>query len=86
LPCVGHEPAVRAQLVAPGEFDVVEPATCGELPFGFGRQVLPRPVGIGAGIVIGDVNDRMIKLSANVATAAIGMPPVGAEFERPPLR
>ena len=60
LPGVGHVLAAGRELVAPGELRAVEPAARGELPFGFGRQLLAGPVRVGLGVAIGDVHDRMI--------------------------
>ena len=49
----------RAELVAPGVRGAVEPAARGELPLGFGRQLLAGPSRIGFGVAVGDVHDRM---------------------------
>src|SRR6476646_4363772 len=46
LPGVRHRLAVREVLVAPREYRSLETAAGGELPLGFGGQVLPRPRGV----------------------------------------
>ena len=43
LPGIGHVLAAGRELVAPGIFGAVEPATRGEFPFRLGRQVLASP-------------------------------------------
>ncbi len=49
LPGVGHVPAARRELVAPGELHVDKPAARRELPLGFGRDFLAGPSGVGLG-------------------------------------
>src|SRR5262249_24330719 len=86
LPGVGAMFAVRRELIAPSVFRTVEPAACGELPFGLGGQFLAGPGGIGLRITISDVNYGMIVEPADVTARAIWPTPVCAEFESPPLR
>lgn len=52
LPGVGHVTAVRRQLVAPCVVGAVEPAACGKLPFGFGRELLSGPLGVGKRVFV----------------------------------
>src|SRR5216683_691286 len=85
LPGVGHVLAGRRELLAPGELCTVEAAARGELPFGFGRQFLARPFGIGLGVLVGDLHHWMVVEPADVAALAVGPAPVGAEGEAPPL-
>ena len=85
LPGVGHMPAVRRELVAPGEVRAVQPAARGEFPFRFGRQFLAGPPGVGLGVLERHLHDGMIVQSADMAALAVGPPPRGAEGEAPPL-
>ena len=85
LPGVGHVLAAGREFIAPGELGAVEAAARGKLPFGFGRQVLAGPSRIGQRIGIRDVHDRMIVEHVDVALGPVGMAPVGALHERPPL-
>ena len=83
LPGVGHVLAAGRELVAPGELGAVEPAARGELPFGFGRQVLAGPCGVGQRVGVSDVHDGMIILRVDVALRAVRAAPVRA-FQKPP--
>ena len=85
LPGVGHMPAVRRELVAPGEVRAVQSAARGEFPFRFGRQFLAGPLGVGLGVLERHLHDGMIVQSADMAAFAVGPPPRGAEGEAPPL-
>ncbi len=82
LPGVGHELSFGVQLVAPGEFGVLEATTSGQLPFGLAWQFHSRPVCICLGVAIGDMNDRMFELSADIAAPPWGCrgPCLGSEF------
>ena len=64
----------------------VKSAARGKLPFRFGRQFLAGPLGIGFGIAICDMHNRMIVEPADGAARPVGPAPIGAEFEFPPLR
>src|SRR5262245_248126 len=85
LPGVGHVPAARRELVAPGIFGTVEPAARRELPFRFARQRLAGPIGVSLGIAIGDMHHRMIVEPADRALRSVRVPPVGAEGVAPPI-
>src|SRR6516162_4115244 len=85
LPGVGHVPLLRREFIAPREFGAIEPTACGEFPLGFGRQRLAGPVGIGLGVAVGDVNDRMLLEARERAAWAVRTPPERAEPELPPL-
>ena len=77
--------AARCGLIAPGKFRAVELAARGEFPFGLGRQLLAGPLGVGRSIPICDVHHRMIVAPVYVALGSVGMAPVRAFEERPPL-
>ena len=49
--------SARRELIAPGELGAVEAAARGEFPFGFRRQVLAGPFGVGQRIRISDMDD-----------------------------
>src|SRR5688500_7324603 len=57
LPVVGEHFSFRRELVAPGEVLSYEAAARGEFPFGFGRNCLAGPLGVGLDILPGDVED-----------------------------
>src|SRR5262249_50316319 len=65
LPGIGHVPAARHELLAPGELGAVESTPRRKLPFGFGRQFLAGPFGVGLSIAVGDVNHGMIIKAAD---------------------
>jgi hypothetical protein len=50
LPGVGQVLAAGRELVGPGKLGTIEPAACGEFPFGLGRQLLAGPPGVGLGV------------------------------------
>ena len=81
LPCIRHLLAAGRELVTPGELSAVEAAARGKLPFGFGRQILAGPFGVGFGVAIGDVDNRMIVEAADRAARPVWPAPVGAELE-----
>src|SRR5580765_4921493 len=56
LPGVGHVPVLRHELIAPGIFRAIEPTARGEFPLRFGRQLLPRPAGVGLGVPVSDMH------------------------------
>ena len=60
LPGVRHLPAAGHELVAPGEFRVLEPAARRELPLGLGRKRLIGPARIRLGVAVGDVHDGVV--------------------------
>src|SRR6185312_3479161 len=86
LPRVRHALAPRRKFISPGEFSTVQAATGRKLPFRFGWQLLPDPIGVSFRIPVGDMNNRMIIEPADRGGGAVWTPPVGAEFEPPPLR
>ena len=63
----------------------VEPAARGKLPFRLGRQFLAGPLRVGQRVGKGHVHDRMIVERVDVALRPVGMAPVGALDELPPL-
>ena len=77
--------AAGRELVAPGKLGAVEPAARGELPFGLGRQVLAGPFGVGQRVGERHMHDRMIVEPVDIALRAVGMAPVRALEEGPPL-
>src|SRR6476661_10141468 len=85
LPGVSHVTALRCELIAPREFGAVEPAARRKLPFRFSWQILASPLRIGERIVECHMHDWMIVKTTNVASGSVGMPPLRALGERPPL-
>ena len=77
--------AARRELIAPGKFGTVESAACRKFPFRFGWQILASPFRVGERIAEGHMHDGMIVQSADVASGSVGMPPLRALGERPPL-
>src|SRR6185503_13295133 len=65
LPGVGHMPAARRELVAPGELRAVEAAARGVLPFGLRRQRLAGPRGVGLCVAVGDMDHGVLVKPAN---------------------
>src|SRR5450631_3391250 len=72
--------------IAPREFSLIKTTACRIFPFGLGRQLLAGPGGVGFGIAIGNLHDRMVVETSDRTAFAIGTPPVGAEPETPPVR
>ena len=72
--------------VSPGKLGAGEAAARRELPLGFSWQRRARPFGIGLGISVCDVHDWMIVKPPDRAAFAQRASPVGAKFERPPVR
>ncbi len=85
LPIIGQHLATGRELVTPGIFAVIEAAPGRKFPFRLGRQKLPRPFGVGFRIGEGDVHDRMVLQPRYACVRPVGMTPIGAEAERPPL-
>ncbi len=71
--------AARNQFLAPGKLRLLEATAGRELPFRLGREVLAGPFGIGLGIAVGDMDDRMIQDRPDAALAPQG----GAASWRP---
>ena len=63
--------AARGELVAPGELAAVEAAAGGELPLGLGRERLARPLGVGLGVLVGDLDDRVVLAALDGAARAL---------------
>src|SRR5918996_5442439 len=68
LPDVAHVPTTGPQLVAPGESRSVEAATRGVLPLGLAWQAGPGPRAVGQGVVMGDVDDGVIRAIADAGS------------------
>src|SRR5579871_3402092 len=85
LPGVGLMNSARSQLVAPGIFGAVQTAACCKFPLGFGRQILACPLSIGGGISVADMHNGMIVERLDITLRAIGMTPIGALEQSPPL-
>ena len=85
VPGVGHDPAIRTGLVAPGERRTVEAAAGGVLPLGLGGQVEARPVGEGPGVLVGDVDDRVVGTALDRAAGPVRRAPARARRPGPPL-
>src|SRR3954467_4866224 len=67
LPGVGHVPAVRRQLVAPRIVGALEPAARRKLPFGFARELLAGPLGVGKRVAESDMHDGVVVERVDVA-------------------
>jgi hypothetical protein len=85
LPSIGHMPPAGRKFIAPGERGAVQSSPRGKLPFGFCRQILAGPFGIGLRILVGHVNDRVIVEPADPAFRPKGMTPVRPFEEILPL-
>jgi hypothetical protein len=85
LPGVGEVPATGREFVTPHVDRAVEAPAGGELPLGFRRQRLARPRGVGLGVGIRNVRDRVPVPAPYVAIRTLGMPPARAGQVRPPL-
>src|SRR5260370_12388281 len=86
LPGVGHVAATWRYRIAPRKLSLVKSAARRILPFGFGREFLAGPGGVGFLIPVRDVHNGMVIETADRAALAIGAMPVGAEFDTPPVR
>ena len=76
---------VGRELVAPSEFGAVLSAPCGKFPLRFRRQILAGPFRISERVGIGDVYDRMTAERIDIALGPVGMAPIRALEQRPPL-
>ena len=63
----------------------VEPAAGGELPLRLGRQPTADPGRVGGGVLVGDVDDRVVERARRARIPAPPAPPGGAGRPRPPL-
>ena len=86
LPGVGHPFPVRPKLVAPNVRFSRQTAARGKFEFRFGRQTLPRPLGVCFGVRVRDLNDGIFFFSLKVAIGAERMPPVRTGDVGPPLK
>ena len=85
VPVVGHDPAAGSLVVTPRERRPVEVAPGGSLPLRLGRQRPSGPVGVGHGVLVGEVDDGVIPAPLEVAAGAVRPAPVGARLPSPPL-
>ena len=85
LPGIGHVTTVRRELLTPSKLGSVEPAARRKLPFRFGRQILVGPLCVGERIAKCHMHDGMMVEPVDVAVWPVGMPPVRALGEGPPL-
>ena len=60
LPSVGHPLPAGSKLISPNELRTVKSAAGGKLPFGFGRQLFPRPLDIGFRVFVRDMHYRVV--------------------------
>src|SRR5438552_15282776 len=76
--------ALRSKRLTPRVSRALEAAAGRELPFGFERQLLSRPGGVGARILVSNVNDRMVIPTDDAAVGTLRMPPIGGRHVFPP--
>src|SRR3546814_12725481 len=86
LPIVSHHHPLGRQHATPGIGSTVKTTSRRIFPFRLGRQFLPCPSGIGMGILVSAMNDRMAEQSVDGTVGAGRMPPVCAKTEGPPLQ
>src|SRR4051812_44658719 len=84
LPGVGQHAPLRRELVAPDERRPIQAAARSELPLRLARQLLFGPGCKGLGVLIGDMDDRMIVPAAEAATRPFGLFPARARHIGPP--
>jgi hypothetical protein len=85
LPGVGHTTAARRELAAPRELGLIKSAARGVLPLGLRRQLLAGPGGVGFGVPVGDMDDRMVVKAVDRGAFAVRTRSIGAEHKRPPV-
>jgi hypothetical protein len=85
VPVVRQPLAWSLGLAAPDVSRPLEPATGGVLPFGLRRQRLPRPGRVRLGVLVCDVDNRVVLAAVDRALGSVGVPPAGARRPRPPL-
>ncbi len=78
-------PPARRVVIAPHVRLAIESTAGGKLPLGLGREFLAGPRGVGLGVEVRHVGDGVPFTSPDVAVGALGMAPIGAGSERPPL-
>src|SRR5262245_37657788 len=76
LPRVGHRPPLRSKRFAPGVGRAVETAARGEFPFGLDGQFFAGPGGVGARILVGDVNHGVVIPTLDAAARTLRMLPI----------
>src|SRR5258706_497070 len=84
LPGVGHGATLRSNLFTPRVSRAFQATAGSKFPFGFGRQRLSRPVSVGAGILVSDVDYRVVSAAVEGAVRTLGMPPIRAGCVFPP--
>src|SRR3954451_9041313 len=84
LPSVGDRLAAGIEGARPVVL-AVAPAAGGELPLRFGRQIAPHPAGVSEGVLVSDVDDRMVLLARNRTPRPLRLAPVRAGDISPPL-
>src|SRR5262249_3297567 len=75
----------RSRPFAPRVSRAVEPAASGEFPFGFDGQFFSCPGGVGARIVVSDVNDRVVIATLDATAGTLRMLPIRPGYVFPPL-
>ena len=60
VPEVGEPGVDGFRLITPGEDRLIQPATCRRFPLSLARQAPASPVRVRLGILVGDMDDRMI--------------------------
>lgn len=83
---VGHELSALLEGVSPGVGFAIEAAALGILVLGFGGQPPPFPLAIGVGVLIGDVDDRVLFFAFEVTVRSLRVAPVGTFHVVPPLK
>src|SRR5262249_53317361 len=85
LPRVRHLLAARRKLVSPGELGAVEPPAGRELPLGLRGQFFAGPFGVGLGVAMRDMYDRMVVETADRSARPVRAAPVGAALKPPAI-
>src|SRR6516225_4589012 len=75
---------MRSKFFTPGVSRAGETAAGCELPFGFDRQFFFRPRGVGACILVTDVNDGVVIATVDAAAGTLRMLPIRAWHVFPP--
>ena len=84
LPGVGHHATARGGVLSPGVGGAPEPTAGRQLPLRLGRQRLAGPRGVGEGVDVRDVGDRVAVEAVQAAARALGVAPLGARHPGPP--
>src|SRR5215831_13844253 len=83
---VRHPLAARPECVSPDEWFAGKSAARGKFPLRLSWQALASPLRVGECILVGNLDNRKIIFSADIAIRTIRMAPVGAVHIRPPLK